>query len=70
VPTYSHVKPSLQREALDVYRRLLPGRTVVGINADTLARSNGSLHCIALNVPAAALEGLRKPDRSVAPLSK
>ena len=70
VPTYSHVKPSLQREALDVYRRLLPGRIVVGINADTLARSNGSLHCIALNVPTAALEGLAKPDRSVTPLSK
>lgn len=70
VPTYSHVKPSLQREALDVYRRLLPGRTVVGVNADSLARSNGSLHCIALNVPAAAMEGPGKPDRSVAPLSK
>jgi agmatine deiminase len=68
VPTYSHVKPSLQREALDVYRRLLPGRTVVGVNADTLAGTNGSLHCIALNVPASALEGLGEQDRSVAPL--
>ena len=70
VPIYSHVEASLQREALDVYRRLLPGRTVVGVNADTLARTNGSLHCIALNVPAAALEGLGKQDRSAAPLSK
>ncbi len=54
-PTYSNVKPSLQREVLDVYRRLLPGRTVVGVNADTLAARNGSLHCIALNVPRSAI---------------
>ena len=60
VPTYSHVKPSLEREALDVYRRLLPGRTVVGVNADTLAGKSGSLHCIALNVPVSALAGLGK----------
>jgi agmatine deiminase len=58
VPTYSHVKPSLQQEALDVYRRLLPGRTIVAINADTLADKNGSLHCIALNLPVSAIKGL------------
>lgn len=58
-PTYSRVDPTLQREAMDVYRRLLPGRTVVGINADTLSLRNGSLRCIGLNLPATALEGRR-----------
>ena len=61
VPTYSHVAPALQRQALDIYRRLLPGRTVVAINADTLAAANGSLHCIALNLPASAFEASPLP---------
>ena len=62
VPIYSGVDPQMQRGVLDLYRRLLPGRTVVGINADSLAAKEGALHCIGLNLPATAIEALREPN--------
>jgi len=69
VPVYSNVEPSLQRQVLDIYRRLMPGRTIIGINADTLAQTGGALHCIALNLPIAALKylDLDKPNRPGSP---
>jgi hypothetical protein len=51
VPTYSGVDPAVQARALAVYRKLLPGWKVVGINADAPASQGGSLHCVSLNVP-------------------
>ena len=52
VPTYSDVPVALEAAALALYRRLLPGWTVVGVNSDGLAAKGGALHCISLNVPA------------------
>ena len=51
VPTYAGVDPGLEREALDIFRQLLPGRAVVPIEATSLARTGGALRCVSLNVP-------------------
>ena len=51
VPTYAGVDPALERAALDVYRRLLPGRRIVTVEATSLARTGGALRCVSLNVP-------------------
>jgi agmatine/peptidylarginine deiminase len=51
VPAYPDASPEMDREALDVYRKLLPERRVVPIDASSLIRKNGSLHCISINVP-------------------
>jgi len=51
VPTYSNVDLAKEREAFDLYQRLLPGWEIVGINADNLIRLGGALHCVAANVP-------------------
>jgi len=66
VPIYSGVDPQMQQGVLGLYRRLLPRRTVVPINADSLVAKEGALHCIALNLPAAAIEKLREPNSSPA----
>jgi len=61
VPTFSDVDQAMQQEALDVYRRLLPARQIIPINADSLATNDGLLHCISLQVPAfvrVALDGV------------
>jgi len=51
VPTYSDVDPALQAKALDLYRTLLPDRTVVEVNADSLVPKHGLLHCVCINIP-------------------
>lgn len=51
IPTYSTVDKELHREALDVYRRLLPRHKVIAIDTESLAPLGGSLHCISMNVP-------------------
>jgi hypothetical protein len=35
---------------MNVYRRLLPGWKIIVIEADLLALSMGSLHCVTLNL--------------------
>ena len=52
VPIYPDHSPDLDREALAIYRRLLPDRRVVGIDASGLIRMNGALRCVTLNIPA------------------
>lgn len=52
VPTFLGVDPAVQREALALYARLLPGWKIVPIRADTLAAQRGSLRCVTRNVPA------------------
>ena len=51
VPTYSGVDPGLEREALDVYRRLLPDRDIITIEATSLAKTGGALRCVSSNIP-------------------
>ena len=51
VPTYAGVDERVEREALDTYRRLLPGREILTVEATSLARTGGALRCVTLNVP-------------------
>ncbi len=51
VPLYPDYCPELDVVALATYRRLLPDRRVVGIDASQLIRMNGALRCITMNVP-------------------
>jgi agmatine/peptidylarginine deiminase len=51
VPTYAGVDERIEREALDTYRRLLPGREIVTVEVTSLARSGGALRCVTLNIP-------------------
>lgn len=69
VPTYTGVDPCLNRRALDLYARLLPERTVVGVNCDSLAEKGGALRCISLNVPA-FVRGLAAPRRPPPPAAR
>jgi agmatine/peptidylarginine deiminase len=52
VPTFSDVDPAMQDEVLGLYKRLLPGWKVVGINSDSVGGNFGLLHCLTRNVPA------------------
>ena len=47
-------------EELETIRRLLPGWTVVPIDASDLIQECGALHCVSLNIP--ALNGA--PDKA------
>ena len=51
VPVYAGVDPGLEREALDTYRRLLPGRQVIPVEATSVARFGGGPRCVSMNVP-------------------
>jgi agmatine/peptidylarginine deiminase len=51
VPTYSDIAYQAQEKVLEMYQRLMPGVEVIGINADSLARAGGALHCVSLNIP-------------------
>lgn len=65
VPIYAGVDERIEREALDTYRRLLPGRQIVTVEATSLARTGGALRCVTLNIPylghPMALEGATAP---------
>jgi agmatine/peptidylarginine deiminase len=50
VPQYPDHDPELDAAARRLYRRLLPGRKIVGIDSSELIRRNGALHCVTLNV--------------------
>jgi agmatine deiminase len=51
VPNYPGYCPGLDTEAMALYRRLLPDRRIVGIDAEALARAGGDLHSITVSVP-------------------
>lgn len=51
VPQYPGVSPDLDKHALDLYARLLPGWKIVGIDSSTIIKKSGSLHCVSINVP-------------------
>ncbi len=63
VPTYPDVCPELDREALEIYTRLLPDWEIVAIDASDLIRRNGSLHCVTLNLQNLPDERLLPPSR-------
>ncbi len=51
VPVYPDYCPDLDKQALAFYRRLLPERKIVGINAAAMVRQGGSPRDVTLNVP-------------------
>ncbi len=53
VPTYPDLDPKLDERALAIYRELLPGWEVVGLNLSSMAKKGGGLHCLSANVPPA-----------------
>lgn len=59
VPSYRGVDSQLERQAFDVYQRLLPDRKIVAVEAEALLRDGGSLHCATLGV----LQNLRGTER-------
>jgi agmatine deiminase len=60
VPIYPDHCPDLDAEALALYRQLLPGRRIVGIDVGALARAGGDLHSLMVSVPIPA--PLAAPD--------
>lgn len=43
--------PDLDREALEVYRRVFPDRRIVGIDVSKIIGKRGGLHCLSLSIP-------------------
>ena len=39
------------REAINVYRRILPDHRVTTVNITTMAKLQGALHCMSVHVP-------------------
>ena len=50
VPTYN--QPSLDAQAIETIAQAFPSRRVVGIDASTVVRQHGSLHCLTMQYPA------------------
>ena len=50
VPSCPEAPPGVEQEAFDVFRRLLPGWRVVGIDCRKLIVRRGALHCAAVNL--------------------
>lgn len=50
VPIYPGLDPEAEAAAMSVYRRLLPDREIVGIDAAPLLSGGGSLHCVTMNL--------------------
>lgn len=52
IPLYTHNQMlDHNQEALDVWRRALPDKTIVQINAQNLVTAGGVLHCIVMHMP-------------------
>lgn len=49
VPTYK--QPDKDRQAMETIRQAFPDREVVGIDATTVVRQHGSLHCLTMQFP-------------------
>ena len=62
VPSCPEAPPELEREAFDVFRRLLPDWRIVGIDCSEFLARSGSLHCATSNLyrwrPSRKLESL------------
>ena len=51
VPQYDGAGPDANRRALEFWREAMPGREVDGIDASSLIRRHGALHCISMPLP-------------------
>jgi agmatine deiminase len=51
VPQFPDTCPELDREALEVYRRVFPDRRIVGIDASKIVVKQGGLHCLSRSIP-------------------
>lgn len=56
VPTYG--QPDNDAEALRVVGEAFPGREIVGIDARTVIRQHGSLHCLTMQMPKGTCQGM------------
>ena len=52
VPTYD--QPDLDNEALSTIATAFPGRDIIGIDARTIIRQHGSIHCLTMQSPTGA----------------
>ena len=50
VPTYQ--QPDNDNKAMDVIAKAFPDREIIGIDATTVVRQHGSLHCLTMQFPA------------------
>lgn len=50
VPTYS--QEDLDREAMNIIKEAFPDREIIGIDARTIIRQHGSIHCLTMQIPA------------------
>lgn len=49
VPTYK--QPDLDKVAMEAIGKAFPGREVIGIDASTIIRQHGSIHCLTMQLP-------------------
>lgn len=49
VPTYN--QPKLDKEALTAIGSAFPDRKIIGIDASTIIRQHGSIHCLTMQIP-------------------
>lgn len=49
VPTYG--QPSLDHEAMNTIAEAFPSREIIGIDARTIIRQHGSIHCLTMQIP-------------------
>ncbi|MBU6300278.1 MAG: agmatine deiminase family protein [Verrucomicrobia bacterium] len=70
VPLYPGIDDHLDRRALSIYRELMPGREVVGVDIMEMSTLGGGLHCMTCNVCPVTAGGLagaasiNDPERS------
>lgn len=51
VPQYDDAGPDANRRALEFWRSAMPAREVTGIDATSIIRRHGALHCISMPLP-------------------
>ena len=51
MPSYPQVDPAVQRRAMGIFRRVLHGWKVVGVDAEALVAQEGGLRCITTHLP-------------------
>jgi agmatine/peptidylarginine deiminase len=52
MPVYPGVDPAGERQAREMFRRLLPGWEIIGIDVTGIIQYGGALHCVSMHVPA------------------
>ena len=50
VPSFSDVDPAVEQQAMDIYRREMPGWEIVPIDCTEFVIGNGVLHCASMNM--------------------